>query len=80
MTSLDVNVFAPNGLIHLTPYTDHSVRRLLQHMPRAPIAYQGKVYQKPILNLAFVGLLPPGDYSKTRESSDFGYHAVILYE
>ena len=60
MTSLDVNVFAPNGLIHLTPYTDHSVRRLLQHMPRAPIAYQGKVYQKPILNLAFVGLLPPG--------------------
>lgn len=59
LTTINLNVLEPNGLVHLTPYTDPEVRRLLQEAPKDEVAFQGKRYSKPVLNLAFVGLLPP---------------------
>ena len=59
VTSINLNVFSPNGMIHLTPYTDNEIDQLLQLAPKHEVAFQGRTYPKPILNLAFVGLLPP---------------------
>ena len=59
MTSINVNVLEPHGIVHLTPYTDPDVGRFLEEIPKDDIPFQGKMYSKPVLNLAFVGLLPP---------------------
>ena len=58
LTSLEVNLIRPNGLVHLTPYLDPSIVSLKDRLPYTDLPYAGQLLSKTILRRAFLGLLP----------------------
>ena len=56
--ALDMNVFRPNGLVHLAPYTDRDVVALGRILPYGQLPYAGQFVSKPVLRRAFLGSLP----------------------